>query len=152
VTRRLCIYAKGDSFEHLHTMVGLVSTAASMDWEAHVYMTYGVLWRYVHGSMAEAEVTIHTPEVKAKYLKGIDAGRIPDLDDLFEEARELGGLRVHDVGQAAAPRRGQARQVRRPHGARQLPQDRRGRRARRHLSAFHGERVIRPVPSPARPF
>ncbi len=98
MTRRLCIYAKGDSFEHLHTMVGLVSTAASMDWEAHVYMTYGVLWRYVHGSMAEAEVTIHTPEVKAKYLKGIDAGRIPDLDDLFEEARELGGDRVRVYG------------------------------------------------------
>lgn len=98
MTKKLCIYAKGDSFEHLHTMVGLVATAASMDWEAHVYMTYGVLWRYVHDDMAEAEVTIHTPEVKAKYVKGVDAGRIPDLDELFEEARELGGDRVRVYG------------------------------------------------------
>ena len=60
MTKKLCIYAKGDSFEQLHTMVGLVATAASMDWEAHVYMTYGVLWRYVHDDMGEADVTIQT--------------------------------------------------------------------------------------------
>jgi peroxiredoxin family protein len=92
--KKLCIYAKGDSFDRLHTMVGLVSTAASMGWEAHVYMTYGVLWRYCHETMSEAEVEIRTPEVKALFVKGIDAGRIPDLDELFEEARELGQGRV----------------------------------------------------------
>jgi hypothetical protein len=27
---RICIYAKGDTYEQLHTMVGLVATAASM--------------------------------------------------------------------------------------------------------------------------
>ncbi|MBJ93144.1 MAG: hypothetical protein CMP23_01575 [Rickettsiales bacterium] len=91
---KLCIYAKGDSYERLHTMVGLVSTAASMDWEAHVYMTYGVLWRYCHQSLGEAEVQIATPEIKKAYERGIDAGRIPDLDEFFEEARELGGERV----------------------------------------------------------
>ncbi len=92
--KKLAIYAKGDSYNELHTMVGLVSTAASMDWEAHVYMTYGVLWRFCHETMGEAEVTIKTPEVAARYRKGIDAGRIPDLDELFEEARELGGDRI----------------------------------------------------------
>jgi len=91
---KLCIYAKGDSYERLHTMVGLVSTAASMDWEAHVYMTYGVLWRYCHETMAEAEVQISTPEVAAAYARGVDSGRIPDLDEFFEEARELGGDRI----------------------------------------------------------
>ena len=92
--KKLCIYAKGDSYERLHTMVGLVSTAASMDWEAHVYMTYGVLWRFCHQSMAEADVDIRTPEVRERYIKGIDSGRIPDLDELFDEAREVGGDRV----------------------------------------------------------
>jgi predicted peroxiredoxin len=95
---RLCIYAKGDTYEQLHTMVGLVATAASMDWEAHVFLTYGVLWRYVHGEMADAEVGISTPEVKKAYQRGIDAGRIPDLDELLEEARELGGDRVKLYG------------------------------------------------------
>lgn len=94
MSEKLCIYAKGDSFDRLHTMVGLVSTAASMDWEAHVYMTYGVLWRFCNEDMAEAEVDIRTPEVRERYIKGIDSGRIPDLDELFEEARELGGDRV----------------------------------------------------------
>jgi len=91
---KLCIYAKGDSFDRMHTMVGLVATAASMGWEAHVYMTYGVLWRFCDGSMAEAEVDIRTPIVRERYVKGIDNGRIPDLDELFEEAREVGGERV----------------------------------------------------------
>ena len=91
---KLCIYAKGDTYDQLHTMVGLVSTAASMDWQAHIYMTYGVLWRYCEGTMGEAEIGISTPEVKTAYRRGIDAGRIPDLDSLFEEARELGGDRV----------------------------------------------------------
>jgi predicted peroxiredoxin len=97
-THKLFIYAKGDSYEQLHTMVGLVSTAASMGWEAHVYMTYGVLWRYVHEDMGEAPVTIHTPEVAEKYRKGIESGRIPELDELFEEARELGGDKVRIYG------------------------------------------------------
>ena len=92
--KKLCIYAKGDSYDQLHTMVGLVSTAASMDWEAHVYMTYGVLWRFCHETLAEAEVGIQTPEVRERYIKGIDSGRIPDLDELFDEAREVGGDRV----------------------------------------------------------
>lgn len=98
MSRRLCVYAKGDTYEQIHTMVGLVSTAASMGWEAHVYLTYGVLWRYVHEEMAEAEVTISTPVVREKYIKGIDSGRIPDLDELFEEARELGGDKVRVYG------------------------------------------------------
>jgi len=94
MSNKLCIYAKGDSFDRLHTMVGLVSTAASMGWEAHVYMTYGVLWRFCDGSMTEAEVDIRTPIVRERYIKGIDSGRIPDLDELFDEAREVGGDRV----------------------------------------------------------
>jgi predicted peroxiredoxin len=44
--------------------------------------------------MAEADVGISTPEVAARYRKGIDAGRIPDLDELFEEARQHGGDRI----------------------------------------------------------
>jgi len=91
---KLCIYAKGDTYDRLHTMVGLVSTAASMDWEAHIYLTYGALYRFCHESMSEAEVGISTPEVADAYRKGIDSGRIPDLDELFEEARELGGDRI----------------------------------------------------------
>ncbi len=91
---KLCVYAKGDTYDRLHTMVGLVSTAASMGWEAHVYMTYGVLWRFCEGTMGEAEVAITTPEVRERYVRGIDNGRIPDLDELFEEARELGGDKV----------------------------------------------------------
>ncbi len=94
MSKKLCIYAKGDTYDQLHTMVGLVSTAASMDWEAHVYMTYGVLWRFCQETMSEAEVAISTPEVRERYVRGIDAGRIPDLDELFEEAQELGGSRV----------------------------------------------------------
>ncbi len=94
MSNKLAIYAKGDSFDSLHTMVGLVSTAASMGWEAHVYMTYGVLWRFCDGSMTEAEVAIRTPEVREKFIRGIDSGRIPDLDELFEEAREVGGDKV----------------------------------------------------------
>jgi predicted peroxiredoxin len=94
MSHQLCISAKGDSFDRLHTMVGLVSTAASMGWEAHVYMTYGVLWRFCDGSMTEAEVDIRTPIVRERYIKGIDSGRIPDLDELFDEAREVGGDRV----------------------------------------------------------
>lgn len=93
-TTKLCIFAKGDTHDRLHTMVGLVSTAATMGWEIHVYMTYGVLWRFCHGTMAEAEVAISTEEVREAYLRGLDAGRIPDLDELFAEARELGGGRL----------------------------------------------------------
>ena len=65
--KKLCIYAKGDSYERLHTMVGLVSTAASMDWEAHVYMTYGALWRYCHETMADGEPE-HVVQAIRKFL------------------------------------------------------------------------------------
>jgi peroxiredoxin family protein len=95
---KLCIYAKGDTYDKLHTMVGLVSTAATMGWESHVYMTYGALWRFCHGTMSEAEISITTPEVRKAYERGIDNGRIPDLDELFEEARELGGDKVKLYG------------------------------------------------------
>jgi predicted peroxiredoxin len=95
---RICIYAKGDTYEQLHTMVGLVATAASMNWEAHVFLTYGALYRYVHAEMSEAEVGITTPVVKKAYQRGIDAGRIPDLDELLDEARELGGERIKLYG------------------------------------------------------
>ncbi len=97
-TKKLFILAKGDAYEQLHSMVGLVATAASMGWEAHVFLTYGALYRFAHGSMSEAEVTFRTPEVKTAYEKGIDSGKIPDLDELLEEARELGGDRIRLYG------------------------------------------------------
>ena len=96
--KKLFILAKGDSYEQLHTMVGLVATAASMNWECHVFLTYGALYRFVHESMAEAEVTFKTPEVKKAYEKGVDNGKIPDLDELMEEARDLGGDRIRLYG------------------------------------------------------
>lgn len=96
--RKLFVLAKGDAYEQLHSMVGLVATAASMGWEAHVFLTYGALWRFAHGTMSEAEVTFTTPEVKKAYEKGIDSGKIPDLDELMAEARELGGERVRLYG------------------------------------------------------
>lgn len=98
MAHKLCILAKGDSFEQLHTMVGLVSTAASMNWECHVFLTYGALFRFVSGTMGEAEVRIATPEVATAYRKGIDSGKIPELDDLMQEARELGGERLRLYG------------------------------------------------------
>ena len=97
-SKKLFILAKGDSYEQLHTMVGLVATAASMNWEAHVFLTYGALWRFAHEEMAEAEVGFSTPEVAKKYRKGIDNGKIPDLDELMDEARELGGDRIRLYG------------------------------------------------------
>ena len=95
---KLCILAKGDTYDELHTMVGLVATAATMNWECHVFLTYGALFRFVSGTMSEAEVGITTPEVRRAYEKGIDSGRIPDLDELMGEARELGGDRVKLYG------------------------------------------------------
>ena len=96
--KKLFILAKGDSYEQLHTMVGLVATCASMGWECHVFLTYGALYRFAHEDMAEAEVTFTTPEVKKAYQKGVDNGKIPDLDELMEEARELGGERIRLYG------------------------------------------------------
>lgn len=96
--KKLFILAKGDHYEQLHTMVGLVATAASMNWEAHVFLTYGALWRFAHEEMAEADVGFSTPEVRTKYRKGIDNGKIPDLDELMEEARDLGGDRIRFYG------------------------------------------------------
>lgn len=96
--RKLYILAKGDAYEQLHSMVGLVATAASMGWEAHVFLTYGALYRFVHESMSEAEVTFTTPEVKKAYIKGIENGKIPDLDELMAEARELGAERIKLYG------------------------------------------------------
>lgn len=97
-TKKLFILAKGDAYEQLHTMVGLVATAASMGWQAHVFLTYGALYRFAHENMAEAEVTFRTPEVKKAYMKGIDNGKIPDLDELMDEARDLGGDRIRLYG------------------------------------------------------
>ena len=96
--QRLCILVKGDTYEKLHTMVGLVATAATMGWECHVFLTYGALYRHVQGTLAEAEVGFSTPEVKKAYEKGVDNGKIPDLDELLEEARELGGDRIKLYG------------------------------------------------------
>jgi peroxiredoxin family protein len=98
VSKRLCILAKGDTYEQIHTMVGLVGTAATMGWEAHVFLTYGVLFRHVRGTLSEAEVGISTDEVAVAYRKGIDNGKIPDLDELLAEARAFGGERVKLYG------------------------------------------------------
>lgn len=98
MAHRLCILAKGDHFEQLHTMVGLVSTAASMGWECHVFLTYGALHRFVNETMSEAEVGFATEEVASAYRKGIDSGKIPDLDALMAEARELAGDRLRLYG------------------------------------------------------
>lgn len=94
----LAILARGDSYEALHSLVGLIATAAAMDRVVHVLLTFGPLYRFAHGELSEAPVTFSTPQVRQAYERGIDNGRIPDLDELLADARELGGERVKLYG------------------------------------------------------
>ena len=98
---KLCILAKGDSWARLHTLVGLVATAAHLEWDCHVLLTYGVLARYVEGTMSEAAdmaLGISTPTAAKAVARAVEAGRLPALVARFAAAREAAGGRFKLYG------------------------------------------------------
>ena len=93
--RKLCILCHGSSFDKLHTIIGMTATAASMGMEAHLFLTYGALWRVAKGTLDEAEPAHDDAEVNILYQRAIDGGVLPSLEDLLNSAREIGKVRLY---------------------------------------------------------
>ncbi len=93
--KKLCILCHGSSFDKLHTIIGLTATAAALGMEAHLFLTYGALWRVAKGSLDEALPRHDDDEVNVLYQRAVDSGALPSLEDLLENAKEIGVVRLY---------------------------------------------------------
>ncbi|MCK6526664.1 DsrE/DsrF/DrsH-like family protein [Myxococcota bacterium] len=93
--KKLCILCHGSSYDKLHTVVGMTATAASLGVEVHLFLTYGALWRVARRTLDEAEPAHDDAPVNEMYQKAIDKGLVPSLEDLLEQAREIGKVRLY---------------------------------------------------------
>ena len=100
--KKLAILVQGSSYDKLHLMATLVATAVSMDGEAHLFLTYDALLRYVSGTLDEAEPALDDKTMNDLYTNGIEDGRIPSITDLLRQAREMGHVKVYGCSQSVA--------------------------------------------------
>ena len=100
--KKLAIIVQGSSYDKLHLMATLVATAVSMDGEAHLFLTYDALLRYVNGTLDEAKPALDDPQMNERYADGVEAGRIPSITDLLRQAKEMGKVKVYGCSQSVA--------------------------------------------------
>lgn len=100
--KKLAIIVLGSSYDKLHMMATLVATAVSMDGEAHLFLTYDALNRYVTGTLDEAKPALDDSKMNELYTGGIEDGRIPSITDLLRQAKEMGSVKVYGCSQSVA--------------------------------------------------
>ena len=100
--KKLAILVQGSSYDTLHLMATLVATAVSMDGEAHLFLTYDALLRYVNGTLDEAQPALDDKKMNDLYTNGIEDGRIPSITDLLRQAREMGHVKIYGCSQSVA--------------------------------------------------
>lgn len=100
--KKLAIIVQGSSYDKLHLMATLVATAVSMDGEAHIFLTYDALTRYVNGTLDEARPSLDDEKMNETYQAGIEEGRIPSITDLLRQARDMGKVKIYGCSQSVA--------------------------------------------------
>ena len=100
--KKLAIIVQGSSYNKLHLMTTLVATAVAMQGEAHLFLTYDALYRYVTGTLDEARPSLDDEKMTHVYQEGIEDGRIPSITDLLRQAREMGVVKVYGCSQSTA--------------------------------------------------
>ena len=100
--KKLAIIVQGSSYDKLHLMATLVATAVSMNGEAHLFLTYDALNRYVHGTLDEAKPALDDEKMNTLYESGVEDGRIPSITELLRQAREMGQVKVYGCSQSVA--------------------------------------------------
>jgi len=100
--KKLAIIVQGSSYDKLHLMATLVATAVSMNGEAHLFLTYDALNRYVHGTLDEAKPALDDEKMNALYESGVEDGRIPSITELLRQAKEMGQVKVYGCSQSVA--------------------------------------------------
>ena len=100
--KKLAIIVQSSSYNKLHLMATLVATAVAMQGEAHLFLTYDALYRYVTGTLDEAKPNLDDEKMNKIYEGGIDDGRIPSITDLLRQAREMGIVKVYGCSQSTA--------------------------------------------------
>ncbi len=100
--KKLAIIVQGSSYDKLHLMATLVATAVSMNGEAHLFLTYDALNRYVRGTLDEAKPALDDEKMNILYQSGVEDGRIPSITELLRQAREMGQVKVYGCSQSVA--------------------------------------------------
>ena len=100
--KKLAIIVQGSSYNKLHLMTTLVATAVAMQGEAHLFLTYDALLRYVSGTLDEAKPSLEDGKMNKIYQEGIEDGRIPSITDLLRQAREMGVVKIYGCSQSTA--------------------------------------------------
>ena len=100
--KKLAIIVQGSSYDKLHLMATLVATAVSMNGEAHLFLTYDALTRYVNGTLDETKPALDDEKMNETYADGIEEGRIPSITDLLRQAKEMGNVKVYGCSQSVA--------------------------------------------------
>ena len=100
--KKLAIIVQSSSYNKLHLMVTLVATAVAIQGEAHVFLTYDALYRYVTGTLDEAKPSLDDERMNRIYEEGIEGGQIPSLTDLLRQARQMGIVKIYGCSQSTA--------------------------------------------------
>lgn len=97
---KLALIVQSSSYNRLHLMATLVATAVALGWEASAFLTYDALRRFVTGTMDEAAPSLDDPEINQIYADGIHHGAIPSVQDLLEQARRSGTVKIYGCSQS----------------------------------------------------
>ena len=100
--RKLAIIVQSSSYNKLHLLATLVATAVATQGEAHVFLTYDALKRYVTGTLDEAKPSLDDEKMNRLYQEGIEDGRIPSITDLLRQAREMGVVKIYGCSQSTS--------------------------------------------------
>ncbi len=100
--KKIAIIVQGSSYDKLHLAATLVGTMVALGGEAHLFLTYDALTRYVTGTLDEAKPALDDEKMNERYAEGVDDGRIPSITDLLRQAREMGQVKVYGCSQSVA--------------------------------------------------
>ncbi|MFH1857305.1 MAG: DsrE family protein [Candidatus Omnitrophota bacterium] len=100
--KKIAIIVQGSSYDKLHLMATLAATAVAMGQEAHLFLTYDALSRYVNGTLDEAKPALDDEKMSAVYAEGIEDGRIPSVTDLLRQAKEKGVVKIYGCSQSVS--------------------------------------------------
>ncbi len=97
---KLALIVQSGSYNRLHLMTTLIATSVAMGWEASALLTYDALHRYVTDTMDEAKPSLDDPEINQIYADGIHHGTIPSIQDLLDQCKRNGSVKLYGCSQS----------------------------------------------------
>lgn len=92
---RCCIFLHSGSFDRVYQAMSITNVVLAKGGEAHIFLSYGALKRFVKGNVDKAAIEGEPASFKEEFEKNLKRGTLDPISEMVNIARRFGKFKLY---------------------------------------------------------